>query len=167
MAAFPGVGLGLDVHRLVPPGPLRLGGVEIAHPRGLKGHSDGDVLCHALADAILGAAGLGDLGEHFPSSDETWRGVSSLELLCRVEEELRARGLEVLGLDGTVVAEAPRLAPFRSQMATALAQALRLDPELVSVKIKSADGLGLVGRGEGIAALAVARVGPGPTPKSP
>ncbi|MGH7666894.1 MAG: 2-C-methyl-D-erythritol 2,4-cyclodiphosphate synthase [Candidatus Dormibacteria bacterium] len=157
----PGVGLGVDVHRFGGPGPIRLGGLEIAHERGLLGHSDGDVLCHALADAILGAAGLGDLGEHFPSSEERWRGASSLEMLHLVGEMVGAQGLAILGVDGTVIAEAPRLSPHRLQMAELVAGALGVGRASVSVKVKSSDGLGLTGRGEGIAALAVARVAPG------
>ncbi|MGH7643390.1 MAG: 2-C-methyl-D-erythritol 2,4-cyclodiphosphate synthase [Candidatus Dormibacteria bacterium] len=157
--SLPGVGLGVDVHRFGGPGPVWLGGVAVEHDRGLLGHSDGDVLCHALADALLGAAGLGDIGEHFPSSDERWRGASSLDLLRRVGELLTAEGIEIWGLDGTVVAEAPRLGPHRQAMAAAIAATLNMDRGCVSVKVKSSDGLGLTGRGEGIAALAVARVG--------
>ncbi|MGC1194818.1 MAG: 2-C-methyl-D-erythritol 2,4-cyclodiphosphate synthase, partial [Candidatus Dormiibacterota bacterium] len=115
----------------------------------------------ALADALLGAAGLGDIGEHFPSTDERWRGASSLDLLRRVRELLAAEGIEIWGLDGTVVAEAPRLGPFRQAMATAVGSVLGLELARVSVKVKSSDGLGLTGRGEGMAALAVARVGTG------
>lgn len=153
------MGLGVDVHRFGGPGPIWLGGVEIEYEHGLVGHSDGDVLCHALADALLGASGLGDIGEHFPSSDERWRGASSLDLLRRVGELLVAEGLEILGLDGTVIAEAPRLGPFRQAMAVAVGQVLQLEVACISVKVKSSDGLGLTGRGEGMAALAVARVG--------
>jgi len=156
---MPGVGLGVDVHRFGGPGPIWLGGVKIEHERGLIGHSDGDVLCHAIADALLGAAGLGDLGELFPSSDERWRGASSLDLLRRVGERLGTDAIEILGLDGTVIAEAPRLGPHRTEMVEAMARVLGLEPALISVKLKSSDGLGLTGRGEGIAALAVARVG--------
>jgi 2-C-methyl-D-erythritol 2,4-cyclodiphosphate synthase len=156
---LPGVGLGVDVHRFGGPGPVWLGGVAIDHPLGLLGHSDGDVLCHALADALLGASGMGDIGEHFPSSDERWRGASSLDLLRRVGGMLAAGGIEILGMDGTVVAEAPRLGPFRQEMEATVAGALGLALALVSVKVKSSDGLGLTGRGEGMAALAVARVG--------
>jgi len=156
---MPGVGLGVDVHRFGGPGPIWLGGVKIEHDSGLIGHSDGDVLCHAMADALLGAAGLGDLGELFPSSDERWRGASSLDLLRRVGGLLGTDRIEILGLDGTVIAEAPRLGPHRAEMVEAMARVLGLEPTLVSVKLKSSDGLGLTGRGEGIAALAVARVG--------
>jgi 2-C-methyl-D-erythritol 4-phosphate cytidylyltransferase / 2-C-methyl-D-erythritol 2,4-cyclodiphosphate synthase len=155
---MPGVGLGVDVHRFGGPGPIWLGGVKIEHDRGLVGHSDGDVLCHAMADALLGASGLGDLGELFPSSDERWRGASSLDLLRQVGELLATEGVGILGLDGTVIAEAPRLGPHRRAMVEAMARVLALEPALVSVKLKSSDGLGLTGRGEGVAALAVARV---------
>ena len=147
------------MHRFGGPGPIWLGGVRIEHASGLLGHSDGDVLCHAVADALLGACGLGDLGEHFPSSDERWRGASSLDLLRRVGEMISVREIVILGLDSTVLAEAPRLGPHREAMAAAIAATLGLEPALVSVKLKSSDGLGLTGRGEGMAALAVARVG--------
>lgn len=156
---IPGLGLGVDVHRFGGPGPLLLGGVEVSHDRGLVGHSDGDALCHAVADALLGAAGLGDLGEHFPSDEERWRGASSLLLLGLVGELLGEAGLLPLGIDSTVVCESPRLSPHRSAMAETMAGVLGLERDLVSVKIKSSDGLGLTGRGEGVAALAVARVG--------
>ncbi|HEY6537955.1 MAG TPA: 2-C-methyl-D-erythritol 2,4-cyclodiphosphate synthase [Candidatus Dormibacteraeota bacterium] len=159
--SLPGIGLGFDVHRFGGPGPIWLGGVEVEHSQGLLGHSDGDVLCHALADALLGAAGLGDLGEHFPSSDERWRGASSLELLRQVGDLLEGEGIVILGLDATVVAEAPRLGPHRLVMSARVAEVLGLDGGLVSIKVKSSDGLGLTGRGEGMAALAVARVEPG------
>ncbi len=158
---IPGLGLGVDVHRFGGAGPLLLGGVAVEHPTGLLGHSDGDALCHAVADALLGAAGLGDLGQHFPSDDERWRGASSLELLRLVGERLRAEGLVAAGIDSTVVAEAPRLGPFRELMAATMAGVLGLDPARLSVKVKSSDGLGLTGRGEGVAALAVARVSAG------
>ncbi|HVB13757.1 MAG TPA: 2-C-methyl-D-erythritol 2,4-cyclodiphosphate synthase [Candidatus Dormibacteraeota bacterium] len=158
---LPGIGLGVDVHRFGGPGPIRIGGIEIEYEHGLLGHSDGDVLCHALADALLGASGLGDIGEHFPSTDERWRGASSLDLLRRVGDLLAQAGIEILGLDGTVIAEAPRLGPFRRAMEAAVAEVLALDGAYISVKVKSSDGLGLTGRGEGMAALAVARVGGG------
>lgn len=150
------------MHRFGGPGPIWLGGVKIEHEKGLIGHSDGDVLCHAMADALLGASGLGDLGELFPSGDDRWQGASSLDLLRRVAELLGSDGVEILGLDGTVIAEAPRLGPHRREMAEAMARVLAVEPVLVSVKLKSSDGLGLTGRGEGIAALAVARVARGP-----
>lgn len=160
---IPGTGLGIDVHRFGGPGPIHIGGVEVPHPFGLVGHSDADVLCHAVADAILGAAGLGDLGEHFPSDDERWRGASSTELLAQVVAMLGPRQLVLEGVDGTVIAEEPRLGPHRRDMVAALALVLGLPEGAVSVKVKSSDGLGLTGRGEGVAALAVATVS-GPTP---
>lgn len=160
-AAIPGTGLGVDVHRFGGPGPLLLGGVTIEYSQGLVGHSDGDVLCHAVADAVLGAACLGDLGEHFPSSDSRWRGASSVDLLRLVTAMLAPLDLVVSGVDATVLAEAPRLQPQRSEMAECLRQALQMVPGACSVKVKSTDGLGLIGRGEGIAALAIATVRPG------
>ena len=164
MKPCPGVGLGLDVHRFGGPGPLRLGGIDVDHHTGLIGHSDADVLLHAIADAVLGAAGLGDLGDHFPPTEERWQGVSSVELLGRVMEMVSAAGLRVQGVDATVVAQEPRLQPYRLRMVGAVARALGCPPEIVSVKLKTSDGLGLTGRGEGVAALAVASVGPaGPT----
>ncbi|MGA9774503.1 MAG: 2-C-methyl-D-erythritol 2,4-cyclodiphosphate synthase [Candidatus Dormiibacterota bacterium] len=160
MRPYPGVGLGLDVHRFGGPGPLRLGGVDVDHPVGLLGHSDGDVLLHAVADAILGAAGLGDLGEHFPPSDERWRGASSVGLLARVIEKVAESGLRIGGVDATVVAQEPRLQPYRARMAEVLSEVIGCPLGLVSVKLKTSDGLGLTGRGEGVAALAVASVTP-------
>jgi len=151
--------LGVDVHRFGGPGPIWIGGVEIPSEQGLVGHSDADVLCHAIADAILGAAGLGDLGEHFPSGDERWRGASSTAILSQVVAMLAPHGLVLHGVDGTVIAEAPRLAPYRQAMVQALSQVLELPDGAVSVKLKSSDGLGLTGRREGVAALAVATLG--------
>jgi 2-C-methyl-D-erythritol 2,4-cyclodiphosphate synthase len=152
----PGVGLGVDVHRYGGLGPIWIGGVEIPAEQGLVGHSDADVLCHAIADAVLGAAGLGDLGEHFPSDDERWRGIASTVILARVAAMLKPLGLELQGVDGTVIAEAPRLAPHRRAMVETVAKVLGLPEGAVSVKVKSSDGLGLTGRREGVAALAIA-----------
>ena len=159
--AIPGTGLGIDVHRFGGAGPLLLGGVTIDHSQGLVGHSDGDVLCHAVADAVLGAAALGDLGEHFPSSEAKWRGASSLDLLRLVTAMLAPLDLVVCGIDATVLAEVPRLQPQRLAMVESLGGVLQLARGACSVKLKSTDGLGLIGRGEGIAAMAIARVGPG------
>ena len=167
MKSFPGIGLGLDVHRFGGPGPLRLGGVDVDHDSGLIGHSDADVLLHAIGDAVLGAAGLGDLGDHFPPTEERWRGASSVDLLERVVEMVAQAGLLVQGVDATVVAQAPRLQPYRLGMIAAVARALGCPPEIVSVKLKTSDGLGLTGRGEGVAALAVASVGPAGPPSAP
>jgi len=121
VSAAPRIGQGFDAHRLVPGRPLVLGGVEVPHPRGLEGHSDGDALLHAVADALLGALGEGDLGAHFPSSDASLAGIVSTELVDRVMERVRARGLRVGNLDATVVAQEPRLAPHRAKMAACLA----------------------------------------------
>lgn len=149
------VGQGLDAHRLVPGRPLVLGGVPIPHERGLEGHSDGDVLLHAVASAVLGALGDGDLGQHFPSSDPGLAGVASTRILKDVAARARAAGFQVGNLDATVVAEAPRLAPYVDKMEAMLASLLEVSQADVNVKITSTDGLGAAGRGEGIAALAV------------
>jgi 2-C-methyl-D-erythritol 2,4-cyclodiphosphate synthase len=150
------IGQGFDAHRLVPGRPLRLGGVEIPYARGLAGHSDGDALSHAIADALLGALGAGDLGAHFPSSDASLAGIASTRILARVAELVGEAGLAIAQVDATVVAEAPRLGPHLAPMRAAIAAALGVAPERVSVKAKSTDGLGAIGRGEGISALAVA-----------
>jgi len=152
------VGTGFDAHALVEGVPLVLGGVEIEHPRGLAGHSDGDVLAHALADAILGAAGLGDIGALFPSDDERWRGADSLDLLARAYEDVRAAGWALVNADCVLVGEEPRIAPHREGMRDRLAGALGVDRERVNVRATSTDGLGFPGRGEGLAATAVALV---------
>jgi len=160
VSAGPRVGLGVDVHALAPPGPLLLGGVRVPHDRGLVGHSDADVLAHAVADALLGAAGLGDLGALFPSDDERWRGADSLDLLAAVAARLRSAGWTVGNVDATVVAERPALAPYTAAMAERLASACGVADGVIVVRAKSSDGLGLAGRGEGVAALAVALVVP-------
>jgi 2-C-methyl-D-erythritol 2,4-cyclodiphosphate synthase len=151
-------GIGYDVHRLVRGLPLVLGGVPLAHDRGPVAHSDGDVLAHAVGDALLGAAGLGDLGTHFPDRDPRWRGVSSLVLLEEIRARLAERGASIVNVDATVVAEAPRLAPAVAEMRAALAGALGLDAGRVSIKATTNERLGALGREEGIAALAVALV---------
>ena len=152
------VGFGFDLHPLVAGRRLVLGGVTIASERGLDGHSDADVLSHAVAEALLGALALGDLGRHFPDTDPRYRGVSSLALLRHVIELVTARGGVLVNVDATVLAQAPRLAPHLPEMAKRLADALGLDPGHVSVKAKSPEGLGLLGREEGIAAMAVVSV---------
>jgi len=152
------VGLGVDLHPLVPGRPLVLGGVVVPSARGLGGHSDADVLCHAVGEALLGALALGDLGRHFPDTDPQWAGASSLALLERVLALVRARGGRPVNVDATVLAQAPRLGPYLDAMAERLAGVLGLAREAVSVKAKSPEGLGLLGREEGIAALAVATI---------
>ena len=152
----PRVGLGYDIHRLAADRRLVLGGVAIEHPTGLAGHSDGDVLLHALMDALLGAANLGDLGRHFPSEDPAYAGASSLGLLKRVGALIREAGFAVASLDATVIAQAPRLVPHIGAMRDAIAGALGIESGRVSVKATTNDGLGVVGSGEAIAALAIA-----------
>ena len=149
------VGTGFDAHRLVEGRPLLLGGVPIAHPRGLEGHSDGDCLLHAVCDAILGALGEGDMGRHFPSTDARWKGAASLRFLEDVARLMGERGYRLGNLDATVIAQAPALAPHLEAMGARIAQALAAPADTVSVKAKSTDGLGSIGRGEGIAAQAV------------
>ena len=148
-------GNGYDAHRLAAGRKLILGGVEIPHDRGLAGHSDGDVLLHAVARALLGALAAGDLGQHFPSSDERWRGADSAVFVREARRLVREAGLAVGNLDATVIAEAPRLAPHQEAMRLNLAALLDAPRESVSVQITSTDGLGAIGRGEGIAAQAV------------
>jgi 2-C-methyl-D-erythritol 2,4-cyclodiphosphate synthase len=149
------IGQGFDVHQLVLDRRLVLGGVEIPHDRGLEGHSDGDALLHAVADAILGAICAGDLGRHFPSSDERWRGVASGEILSEVVRLMGEAGFKVGNVDATIVAQAPRLAPYQKTMQENLAGLLGAKLGQVNVKITSTDHLGAIGRGEGIAGLAV------------
>lgn len=149
-------GIGYDIHRLAPDRRLVLGGVAIEHPTGLVGHSDGDVLVHAVMDALLGAAGLGDLGRHFPSDDPAYAGASSIGLLRRVAALLRGAGLAVASVDATVIAEAPLLAPHVAAMRANVADAIGIDAGRVSVKATTNDGLGAIGAGQAIAALATA-----------
>ena len=149
------VGFGFDLHPLVAGRPLILGGVTVPFEVGLDGHSDADVLSHAVGEALLGALALGDLGRHFPDTDPRWRGVSSLLLLGHVVELVRARGATPINVDATVLAQAPRLAPHLPEMAKRLADVLGISVARTSVKAKSPEGLGLLGRREGIAAMAV------------
>lgn len=153
------VGTAFDAHRLVPGLPLVLGGVAIPHSAGLEGHSDADIVCHALCDALLGAACLGDIGAMFPSSDERWAGARSLDLLAHAWGHLAADGWSVVNVDAFVVLEAPRLAPYRDEMRANVAGALQCEPDRVSVRATGTDGLGFTGRGEGAACQAVALLG--------
>lgn len=152
------IGIGYDSHRFEEGRRLVLGGVVIPHPRGLAGHSDADAVAHAVTDALLGAAGMGDIGTHFPPDDEAWRDADSMELLERVVESLGARGFRPGNVDVSVVCEAPRIGPHAPAMRVRLARALGVDPARVSVKGKSNEGMGWIGRGEGVAAIAVASV---------
>ena len=150
------VGFGYDLHRLVEGRPLVLGGVRIPHDRGLAGHSDADAVCHAVADAILGAASAGDIGRHFPDTDPRWKGASSIELLRAVVDLVRSRGFVVVNLDVVVVAERPRIGPHTDGMCKAVASAVGVEPDAVSIKGKTNEGVDATGRGEAIAAHAVA-----------
>lgn len=152
------VGLGFDLHPLVAGRPLVLGGVTVPSEVGLDGHSDADVLTHAVGEALLGALALGDLGRHFPDTDPQWRGASSLLLLGRVMDLVRSSGGALVNVDATVLAQAPRLATHLPEIAKRLADVLGIPPERMSVKAKSPEGLGLLGRREGIAAMAVVSV---------
>jgi 2-C-methyl-D-erythritol 2,4-cyclodiphosphate synthase len=149
-------GIGYDCHRFADGRRLILGGVEIEHGRGLTGHSDADVLTHAIIDALLGAAGLGDIGEHFPDTDERYRDADSIELLREAVAAVAAAGLDVVNIDATVVIEEPKLATHRPAMRLRLADALGVEPGRVNVKATRGEGMGFVGRAEGAAALAIA-----------
>ena len=151
-------GIGIDAHRLVKGRRLILGGVPIEYAMGLEGHSDADVLCHALADALLGAIADGDIGVHFPDTDPRWKDVSSLDLLAQVVERLKTRRARVVHMDATVMTEAPKLAPYRQAMRERLARVLEVSVPGVSVKATTLEGMGALGRREGIAVIAVATV---------
>ena len=151
-------GIGYDVHALTEGRPLVLGGVVIPHSKGLLGHSDADVLIHAIADALLGTIGAGDIGHHFPNTDESIRGIRSIEILARVAEILAGRDARIVNIDATLIAEAPKIAPHLPAMKQRLAEALHLPLARVSIKATTNEGLGFLGRAEGIAAMAVASV---------
>lgn len=151
-------GIGYDIHRFEEGRPLILGGVELPGEIGLGGHSDADVLMHAIIDAILGAGGLGDIGQHFPSKNSQWEGASSVDLLARAVALVREAGFEVGNVDATVIAERPRLAPHVGAMRERIAAALGIEAGRVNVKATTNEGIGAIGRGEGIAAMAVAVV---------
>lgn len=150
------IGQGYDVHRLTEGRELILGGVTVPYEKGLLGHSDADVLVHAVMDALLGAAALGDIGQHFPDTDPEYKGISSIELLKRVGALLEERGYVIENIDATVIAQRPKLAAYRPQMAENIANALKLDTDRVSVKATTEEGLGFTGSGEGISSQAVA-----------
>jgi 2-C-methyl-D-erythritol 2,4-cyclodiphosphate synthase len=149
------VGCGWDIHPLVAGRKLILGGLEIPHSKGLQGHSDSDALVHAICDALLGAMGEGDLGRHYPSSDQRFKDMSSLKLLEDVIEKLHAKGYRLANVDSTIIAQAPRLSPHLAAMQKIIAGVLQVDPDLVNVKVKSGEGLDAVGREEAVAAQAV------------
>lgn len=154
------IGLGYDVHRLVPDRKLILGGVEIPHEFGLQGHSDADVLTHAVCDAILGAAALGDIGQHFPDTDPAYRGVDSLVLLADTVKLAAREGFAVQQIDATIVAQAPRIGPFRDKIRTNLSAVIGIPLPMTSVKATTTEGLGYPGRREGIAAMCLAQLEP-------
>ena len=151
-------GIGYDVHRLEKGRKLILGGVEITHSHGLEGHSDADVLSHAIADALLGAVAAGDIGQHFPNTDESVRGISSIDILRRVSELIAEKKAHVANVDATIIAEAPKIAPHIPAMRTIIAQAIAVDESRIGIKATTNERLGTIGRGEGIAAMAIATV---------
>lgn len=157
---YPRTGIGYDVHRFVVGRRLVLGGVEIPYARGLDGHSDADVLLHAIADAVLGAAAQGDIGTHFPPDDDRWRGADSRDLLAASVALVRDAGWLLVNIDATVIAEAPKITPHAGRMREAIAAATGLDASAISLKATTNEGMGFVGRGEGIAALATALIVP-------
>ena len=157
MSAFR-CGIGYDAHRLVSGRKLILGGVEISHYRGLEGHSDADVLSHAIADAILGALGAGDIGKHFPNTDEAIRGISSIEILRHVATIAAQKNARVVNVDATLLAEAPKISPHIPAMQEKIAAALGIREDAISIKATTNEGLGAIGRGEGMSAIAVASV---------
>ena len=151
-------GIGYDVHRFAEGRELVLGGVTVLSDKGLIGHSDADVLTHAIMDALLGAAGLGDIGDHFPDTDAKWKGARSVELLTTVRDKIAQRGFAIRSVDAALQCEAPRLGPYRDRMRVELAAAMRVDRSQVNVKFGTNEGMGFVGRGEGIACQAIATI---------
>jgi 2-C-methyl-D-erythritol 2,4-cyclodiphosphate synthase len=149
------IGCGYDIHPLGPGRKLILGGIEVPHSKGLLGHSDSDALVHALCDALLGAMGEGDLGRHYPSSDQRFKDISSLKLLEDVVGKMRGKGYRIMNVDTVIIAQSPRLSSYLTAMQKQMAQVLGVDPDLVNVKVKSGEGIGMIGREEGIAAQAV------------
>lgn len=149
------IGFGYDVHRLVEGRPLILGGIEIAWEKGLLGHSDADVLIHALMDAMLGAAGLGDIGRHFPDTDEKYKGISSLLLLEEVLKLVKSKNYNIVNIDATIIAQKPKLMPYIPEMEGKIASSLDIEPGSINIKATTNEGIGFVGREEGIAAMVV------------
>ena len=152
------IGMGYDVHRLVEGRKLVLGGVTIPFDKGLLGHSDADVLVHALCDALLGAAGLGDIGLHFPDTDPEYKDVASIKILAKTYELISGKGFTIMNLDSTIFADAPKLSPYRDAMQKNIARAIEIEPDRVNVKATTFEGLGMIGKGEGIGAMCVALI---------
>ena len=152
------IGIGYDVHRLVEGRKLILGGVTIPFEKGLLGHSDADVLIHAVCDALLGAAGLGDIGLHFPDTDPQLKDISSIQILSKTIAMLNLKGFKVINLDSTIMAESPKISPFREKMIENIARTIEIEPECVNVKATTLETLGMMGKGEGIAALCIALI---------
>lgn len=152
------VGIGYDIHRLVEGRPLILGGVPVTYEKGLLGHSDADVLVHAVCDALLGAAGLGDIGMHFPDSDPQYKDISSLKLLSKTCRMVAAKGFHIVNLDCILFAEAPKLGAHRHEMQATIAKVMNIKPEEVNIKATTTEGLGMIGKGEGIGAMCVALI---------
>lgn len=150
------IGLGYDIHRLVSGRKLILGGIDIPFEKGLLGHSDADVLVHAACDALLGAAGLGDIGEHFPDTDDRYKDIFSIELLQAVYKKVKRSGYTLVNMDATIFAQQPRLSSFKDQMAARMADSLSIDPRFINIKATTTEGLGAIGKGEGIAAMCIA-----------
>ncbi len=155
------VGLGYDIHRLVPGRKLVLGGVTIPFDKGLIGHSDADVLAHAVCDALLGAANLGDIGVHFPDTDPTFKGISSIKLLAKTHRMVKNNGFKIINIDSVIFIETPKISPFRDEMRKNIALAIEIDPDCINVKATTTEGLGIIGKGEGIGAMCVALIAPG------
>ncbi|HBR10565.1 TPA: 2-C-methyl-D-erythritol 2,4-cyclodiphosphate synthase [Candidatus Acetothermia bacterium] len=149
------IGIGIDFHRLTPGRKLIIGGVRIPNPTGLSGHSDADVLVHSICDGLLGAAGLGDIGHHFPPSEERYRNISSLILLCHVEALIAAKGYSVVNIDSCIIAEKPQLASYIEEMKAQIAPLIKVAPEMINIKATTSEGMGALGREEGIAAHSV------------
>ena len=152
------IGFGVDIHQLVEDRPLIIGGVEIDAPFGALGHSDADVLLHAICDALLGALALGDIGAHFPDTDPQFEGISSMELLQRVHEIIHAKGFSVINIDTTILAEIPKLQPYLESMQKNIAGILGIEEPSVNIKASTTEGLGIIGKGEGMAAFSVALI---------
>jgi len=152
------VGLGYDVHRLVEGRKLILGGIDIPFEKGLLGHSDADVLIHAICDALLGAAGLDDIGVHFPDTDPAYKDISSIKILRKTFQMVRSKNFSVVNIDTVIFAETPKLSPYRQAMQTTLAAAIELDPQRINIKATTTEGLGMIGQGQGIGAMCVALI---------